>query len=123
MSMSGAGTVASEFRGAVSPGSLALLGDRVVVYLRAQEDRAFSTGGRRVYDVSPVLAQLSGGLVGVWVIVAAVAILALVVTLRIVRRAVALSIRLAIILGALLVIAAALYILSRYWIGEGLPIS
>ncbi len=63
------------------------------------------------------------GPISVWVIVAVVAIVTLVVALRILRKVVALSIRLAITLGALLVIAAALYILSRYLIGEGLPIS
>jgi hypothetical protein len=47
----------------------------------------------------------------------------LVVVLKVLRKVVALSVRLAILLGALLVIAAALYVLSRYWIGEGLPIS
>ena len=63
------------------------------------------------------------GSIGGWAIVAAVAIVALVVVFRILGKVVALSIRLAIILGALLAIAAALYILSRYWTGGGLPIS
>ena len=63
------------------------------------------------------------GSIGGWLIVAVVAIVALVVALRILRRIMARSIRLAIILGALLVIAAALYVLGTYLIGEGLSVS
>jgi hypothetical protein len=61
--------------------------------------------------------------IGGWVIIAVIAAVALVVLLRVLRKVVALSIRLAVILGALLVIAAALYVLSKYWTGGGLPIS
>ena len=58
-----------------------------------------------------------------WAIIAVMAVVALWMVLRITRKVIALSVRLAILLGAVLVIVAALYLLSRVWISGGLPVS
>lgn len=65
------------------------------------------------------------GQFGAWVIIAIAAIAILVVVLRIVSKIISTSLRLAIVLGALVVIAIALWVLNmllRQGMGIGIPI-
>jgi hypothetical protein len=64
------------------------------------------------------LAQLDIGGIGVWVIMAVVAVAVLVVVLKVVSKVISTSLRLAIIVGSLLVIAAAIYVLTMLLQGE-----
>jgi len=64
------------------------------------------------------LAQFDLGLLGGWLIVAIAAVAILFVILKIVAKVISTSLRLAIIVGSLLVIAVALLVLSTF-LGEG----
>ena len=79
--------------------------------------------GIGVCDVPSTLAQFDLRSIGGWLIVAIAAVAILTIMLKILRKVISTSIRLAIIVGALLVIAAALCALSAFLNGGRLPIS
>ncbi|MBN1582973.1 MAG: hypothetical protein JXA89_19850 [Anaerolineae bacterium] len=64
------------------------------------------------------LAQFDLGQLGAWVVIAIAAVAIMVIVLKIVSKVVSVSLRLAIIVGSLLVITAALFILTMLLQGE-----
>ena len=71
----------------------------------------------------PSINQLDLNLFGPWLIATVVAILVLYIVLRVVRKVVSTSLRVAIVVGAVVVIAAALCVLGLLLSQDGLPIA
>ena len=68
------------------------------------------------------LAQQGLGLLGGWLVIAIAAVAVLYLVLKVVGKAISTSLRLAIILGTLVVITIALFVLSRFLSAGKLPI-
>jgi hypothetical protein len=67
----------------------------------------------------PDLAQWIPGSMASWLVIAIAAVVALYIVLRIVRHAMAVSLRLAILTGTLVVVAVALLVLNSLLHGKG----
>ena len=68
------------------------------------------------------LTQQGFGMLGGWIVVAVIAVIVLYIVLKIVGKAISTSLRLAIIVGTLLVIAGSLFALSTLLNAGKLPI-
>jgi len=70
----------------------------------------------------PDLAQWIPGSIASWLVIAIAAVVALSIVLRIARRAMAVSLRLAILTGTLVVVAVALIVLNSLLRSKGFPL-